>query len=149
MKQRFGAALARLDDPWSTPLASERSRLVEAAFKSRVVAEKRAFQHPTRRLDRRKNLSGAARKVLKDYLRNNVEKPYPCDAAKKRLATAAGIEIEQVSNWFVNARVRYLPRLRQELNMQPLRKKQRKQKKPRKKKSKASPITITTATIRA
>lgn len=62
----------------------------------------------TKRFQRRKNLSNASRQVLLNWLQKHVEHPHPTEEEKTVLAKRANVSVEQVSNWFVNARVRYL-----------------------------------------
>ncbi len=50
-------------------------------------------------------------------LRNNLENPYPKESEKRELASQAGIEVAQVSTWFINARVRELKRLKKEASL--------------------------------
>jgi hypothetical protein len=44
--------------------------------------------------------------VLKNWLTEHFQDPYPSHAEKLRLATEAGISFKQVQNWFTNARGR-------------------------------------------
>eukprot|EP00803_Ostreobium_quekettii_P001556 evm.model.scf_55.4 EVM.evm.TU.scf_55.4 scf_55:100049-105805(+) len=44
--------------------------------------------------------------VLKEWLFQRFDKPYPTDQDKKLLAAVTGMTKTQVSNWFINARVR-------------------------------------------
>jgi len=45
--------------------------------------------------------------VLRKWLYDNVLKPYPDEQQKEELAEKCGMTTKQVSNWFINARVRY------------------------------------------
>ena len=60
---------------------------------------------------RRANLSAHAKGVLMAWLRANKENPRPDPETKVRLAAEADISIDRLSNWFINARVRILPRI--------------------------------------
>eukprot|EP00287_Rhodomonas_sp_CCMP768_P018444 CAMPEP_0202814878 /NCGR_PEP_ID=MMETSP1389-20130828/5903_1 /ASSEMBLY_ACC=CAM_ASM_000865 /TAXON_ID=302021 /ORGANISM="Rhodomonas sp., Strain CCMP768" /LENGTH=309 /DNA_ID=CAMNT_0049486743 /DNA_START=30 /DNA_END=959 /DNA_ORIENTATION=+ len=55
---------------------------------------------------RRENLPTDSVNVLRNWMMENVKRPYPTDQDKADLAKAAGITTHQVSNWFVNARKR-------------------------------------------
>jgi len=55
---------------------------------------------------RRENLPPFAVQVLKEWMMENVKRPYPTDHDKSELASRALISPQQVSNWFVNARKR-------------------------------------------
>eukprot|EP00960_Hanusia_phi_P033542 750501-Hanusia_phi.AAC.4 len=61
-------------------------------------------QRPEKR--RRENLPSQSVSVLKEWMRNNIKRPYPTDQDKVELAALANITTQQVSNWFVNARKR-------------------------------------------
>ena len=61
---------------------------------------------------RRKNLPSSARDVLMDWLRTNLEHPYPSTSQKMDLASRAGISVEQCTNWYINARVRLVKKMR-------------------------------------
>ena len=100
-----------------------------SSFKQRVVKEIKStsskskngsFQ--THRFERRRNLSSMSRNILHSWLVINKHNPYPSDQQKKDLAEQAEVSVEQVGTWFVNARVRTLPKL---LGHQPMKKKQR------------------------
>ncbi|EKX42373.1 hypothetical protein GUITHDRAFT_46005, partial [Guillardia theta CCMP2712] len=52
------------------------------------------------------NLPSQSVSVLKEWMRNNIKRPYPTDQDKVELAALANITTQQVSNWFVNARKR-------------------------------------------
>lgn len=59
---------------------------------------------------RRRNLSKHARAVLQEWLYAHLDNPYPSESTKEHLAARAGLRKEQVTNWFINARARSLPR---------------------------------------
>ncbi|GKC80102.1 BEL1-like homeodomain protein 8, partial [Tanacetum coccineum] len=61
-------------------------------------------QHPVWRPQR--GLPERAVSVLKAWLFDHFLHPYPSDADKHMLATQTGLTRNQVSNWFINARVR-------------------------------------------
>ena len=63
------------------------------------------------RFERRKNLSKDARNIFHSWLKEHTTHPYPSDVEKKDLAQRAETSVEQVGTWFVNARVRTLPKL--------------------------------------
>ena len=60
---------------------------------------------------RRSNLSARTKGVLLAWLTENADRPHPNAETKKRLSAESGISVERLSNWFVNARVRILPRI--------------------------------------
>ena len=74
------------------------------------ASERRMKRWNTKRFQKRKNLPQQSRLILKAWIDDHIDAPHPTDSEKKALAEAARITIEQVSNWFVNARVRYVPK---------------------------------------
>lgn len=57
---------------------------------------------------RRGNLPKSVTSVLKSWLVHNAIHPYPSEAEKMRLAEATQLSMNQISNWFINARRRIL-----------------------------------------
>lgn len=55
---------------------------------------------------RRRNLRPRATKVLTEWFDTHQQNPYPTDHDKQLLAMQAGVEVEQVTNWFSNKRNR-------------------------------------------
>lgn len=47
-----------------------------------------------------------SQQVMRDWLMDHFLHPYPTDEDKKELAKQTGLKRSQVSNWFINARVR-------------------------------------------
>jgi hypothetical protein len=65
---------------------------------------------PTTLKKKRLNLPESSRGILREWLQDNEAHPYPSTVEKTILAQKAGITVEQVANWFTNARVRILRR---------------------------------------
>ncbi|KAI8343235.1 hypothetical protein BC941DRAFT_410781 [Chlamydoabsidia padenii] len=64
---------------------------------------------------RRGNLPKAVTAILRDWLSDHKKHPYPTEDEKDYLATRTGLTLNQISNWFINARRRILqPMLEQE-----------------------------------
>ncbi|KAF9982855.1 hypothetical protein BGZ65_002432 [Modicella reniformis] len=57
---------------------------------------------------RRGNLPKSVTSVLKSWLVQNAIHPYPSESEKMRLAEATQLSMNQISNWFINARRRIL-----------------------------------------
>ncbi|KAJ3395573.1 hypothetical protein HDU80_010287 [Chytriomyces hyalinus] len=55
---------------------------------------------------KRLNYSAEVRSILLLWLGQNREYPYPSDAVKNDLAVKTGLTLQQVNNWFINARRR-------------------------------------------
>ncbi|CAO3649477.1 unnamed protein product [Cunninghamella echinulata] len=64
---------------------------------------------------RRGNLPKAVTLILKEWLSEHKKHPYPTEEEKDALAKQTGLTLNQISNWFINARRRILqPMLEQE-----------------------------------
>lgn len=61
---------------------------------------------------RGQKLNGDATKILRIWLTEHVDNPYPDEDEKDELALQTGLRIEQINNWFINARRRLLKRLK-------------------------------------
>lgn len=57
---------------------------------------------------RRGNLPKTTTTLLRNWLYDHANHPYPSEDEKNRLATQTGLTINQISNWFINARRRIL-----------------------------------------
>jgi len=60
---------------------------------------------------RRGNLPKAVTALLKDWLAKHKKHPYPTEEEKLLLAKETKLSLQQISNWFINARRRHLPHL--------------------------------------
>ncbi|CAG8799449.1 7681_t:CDS:2, partial [Racocetra persica] len=58
---------------------------------------------------RRGNLPKATTALLKDWLAKHKKHPYPTEEEKQGLAKETMLNLQQISNWFINARRRHLP----------------------------------------
>uniref|UniRef100_A0A1D1ZGV7 Homeobox protein AKR n=1 Tax=Anthurium amnicola TaxID=1678845 RepID=A0A1D1ZGV7_9ARAE len=75
--------------------------------------------HPQDQLDslamkpkrRRGNLPKATTALLKEWLAQHKKHPYPTEEEKLHLAKETKLSLQQISNWFINARRRHLPHL--------------------------------------
>ncbi|KAI8147467.1 homeobox KN domain-containing protein, partial [Fennellomyces sp. T-0311] len=64
-------------------------------------------QQPLRK--RRGNLPKTVTAVLKQWLIDHCQHPYPTEEEKIALRNKTGLTLNQISNWFINARRRILP----------------------------------------
>lgn len=60
---------------------------------------------------RRGNLPKAVTALLKDWLAKHKKHPYPTEEEKLLLSKETKLSLQQISNWFINARRRHLPHL--------------------------------------
>lgn len=60
---------------------------------------------------RRGNLPRQVTEILRQWLNAHIEHPYPTDEEKQELIKQTGLTLNQLSNWFINARRRRLPGL--------------------------------------
>lgn len=65
---------------------------------------------------KRTNYPKSITRVLKSWLSKNLDHPYPDEVEKKYLILKTGLGNTQISNWFINARRRILPKLFQKQN---------------------------------
>jgi hypothetical protein len=64
---------------------------------------------------RRGNLPKAVTAILRDWLSKHKKHPYPTEEEKAALAAETNLNLNQISNWFINARRRILqPMLEEE-----------------------------------
>lgn len=68
---------------------------------------------PTKTKQKRTNYPKQISKLLKSWLRENINNPYPTEKEKQFLCDRTGLDHTQINNWFINARRRILPTLRQ------------------------------------
>ncbi|KAF8455317.1 Homeodomain-like protein [Terfezia claveryi] len=61
---------------------------------------------------RRGNLPKHVTDTLRNWLTNHVAHPYPTEEEKQQLCQITGLNMNQISNWFINARRRKLPQQR-------------------------------------
>lgn len=55
---------------------------------------------------KRKNLPKEATSILMNWLKKNVDNPYPSEIEKENLRLQTNLTIGQINNWFTNARSR-------------------------------------------
>lgn len=58
---------------------------------------------------RRGNLPKHVTDMLRNWLNTHISHPYPTEEEKQQLCQVTGLTMNQISNWFINARRRRLP----------------------------------------
>ncbi|KAJ5928664.1 hypothetical protein N7466_007620 [Penicillium verhagenii] len=64
---------------------------------------------------RRGNLPKPVTDILRAWFHEHLDHPYPSEEDKQMFMTRTGLSISQISNWFINARRRQLPALRNQI----------------------------------
>ncbi|KAJ5669395.1 hypothetical protein N7462_010465 [Penicillium macrosclerotiorum] len=64
---------------------------------------------------RRGNLPKPVTDILRAWFHEHLDHPYPTEEDKQMFMTRTGLSISQISNWFINARRRHLPALRNQM----------------------------------
>ncbi|CAG8547002.1 7435_t:CDS:2 [Paraglomus brasilianum] len=78
-------------------------------YRPESTCEAAAVPRPTKR--RRGNLPKTTTALLKSWLAKHKKHPYPTEEEKLALAKETKLNLQQISNWFINARRRHLPHL--------------------------------------
>ena len=73
------------------------------------------YSGPRNVKQKRTNYPKKVSKTLKDWLSTNVLNPYPSETEKAVLCERTGLDQTQINNWFINARRRILPLLKQQI----------------------------------
>ncbi|KAI9260131.1 homeobox KN domain-containing protein [Sporodiniella umbellata] len=60
---------------------------------------------------RRGNLPKTITAILREWLIEHCHNPYPTESEKNELRLKTGLTLNQISNWFINARRRLLPQI--------------------------------------
>ncbi|KAL2007720.1 hypothetical protein VTN00DRAFT_7702 [Thermoascus crustaceus] len=64
---------------------------------------------------RRGNLPKPVTDILRQWFHEHLDHPYPSEEDKQIFMSRTGLSISQISNWFINARRRQLPALRNQI----------------------------------
>lgn len=59
--------------------------------------------------NKRANYPKKVSRILKNWLKENMNNPYPSESEKIMLMEFTGLDATQINNWFINARRRILP----------------------------------------
>lgn len=108
VETRFDALKRRLE--WPRSLGREGIASNARAGVREMFARARLHRDKTRQVRRAKNrkLSGNdAQRALRMWILDHFDDPFPTLAEKKQLAKKLGLKVAAVSNFFINARVRF------------------------------------------
>ncbi|KAF5729626.1 hypothetical protein HS088_TW21G01793 [Tripterygium wilfordii] len=111
---QFTAKITTLDDCAATNYWTATQHGLENPNSNPTLTQLTCFQHPVWRAQR--GLPDHAVSVLKTWLYEHFLHPYPTDSEKQLLAQQTGLSRTQVSNWFINARVRLWKPMVQEMH---------------------------------
>lgn len=82
---------------------------VSSTSSSSSMASNASDQQSPQGKKRRGNLPRQVTDILRSWLNAHVQHPYPTDEEKAELMKQTGLTLNQISNWFINARRRRLP----------------------------------------
>ncbi|CAL5053351.1 unnamed protein product [Urochloa decumbens] len=101
------AAASQRGEPSPLPLSlADRERSWESAFIQKHWALRQLRRGDQQSWRPQRGLPEKSVAVLKAWMFENFLRPYPKDNEKEMLAARSGLSRSQVSNWFINARVR-------------------------------------------
>ena len=96
-------------EPQTSILTSSQSSASSQSIHSVQSRPSRTYMRS--RTGRRQNYPPWVHSILKTWLIQNLEDPYPTDDIKDKLSSDTKLTIAQINNWFINARRRLLPGL--------------------------------------
>ncbi|AFN83952.1 TALE/PBX transcription factor [Encephalitozoon romaleae SJ-2008] len=87
--------------------------IISEPIRTGLVEATKYIQHETERKcskpKTRANFPMDTSQLLRSWLKENMDNPYPSDAEKAYLCQKTGLGPAQINNWFINARRRILP----------------------------------------
>ncbi|KAI9264827.1 homeobox KN domain-containing protein [Sporodiniella umbellata] len=114
-KNQVSAMLKTNGEFWSHLIINNNSHQPSGGIKRARPSDEEDPKHTpatkTNHKKKRGNLPKEVTAVLKGWLQEHSSHPYPSEEEKKRLIETTRLSINQISNWFINARRRLLPTL--------------------------------------
>ncbi|KAF1801981.1 homeobox KN domain-containing protein, partial [Mucor lusitanicus] len=118
-KHKVGLMLQTNGRAWYDIIRSSRSRYKTPKPSSYTTKKRHYYQADSSSAasntmiarKRRGNLPKAVTAVLKQWLVDHCRNPYPTEVEKTGLKDKTGLTLNQISNWFINARRRLLPQI--------------------------------------
>ncbi|KAL7923519.1 hypothetical protein ACQKWADRAFT_51897 [Trichoderma austrokoningii] len=98
--------------PFSSSVFSTPQYQDAAHFENMGSAAARAESRPRRR---RGNLPKETTEKLRNWFYSHLAHPYPTEDEKQDLMRRTGLQMNQISNWFINARRRILPLIKKKI----------------------------------
>ncbi|KCZ76208.1 hypothetical protein H311_02800 [Anncaliia algerae PRA109] len=113
--------IIRIIDCESSRFNSNITKVLEDLKQSFKNIQRMSTQDGSASLDgsmkaKRTNYPKQTSHILKKWLQENAKDPYPSDTEKAILREKTGLDATQLNNWFINARRRILPFLRENNN---------------------------------
>ncbi|KAG1437500.1 hypothetical protein G6F56_013073 [Rhizopus delemar] len=95
---------------WSEYIASTKEKEEEEETESTDESSSTSSLESVKK-KRRGNLPKTITAILREWLIEHCHNPYPTEAEKNQLRLKTGLTLNQISNWFINARRRLLPQI--------------------------------------
>ncbi|KAJ5772915.1 Homeodomain [Penicillium paradoxum] len=113
-EQHFAAPMMHPQSPYGHPVYEEQmSPPMMAHGQANFGIMGDPIDPKTKR--RRGNLPKPVTDILRAWFHEHLDHPYPSEEDKQMFMTRTGLSISQISNWFINARRRQLPALRNQM----------------------------------
>ncbi|KAJ5093301.1 hypothetical protein N7456_009162 [Penicillium angulare] len=117
--EQYGAPIMHAQPPYGHPMAypGEQEQLSPPMMGHPQQANFGIMGDPVdpKSKRRRGNLPKPVTDILRAWFHEHLDHPYPSEEDKQMFMTRTGLSISQISNWFINARRRQLPALRNQM----------------------------------
>lgn len=106
VREGIGSQIILISQPPSSEHLREKERIFESSFIQKQWALQQLRRTEQQSWRPQRGLPEKSVSVLRSWMFKNFLHPYPKDNEKHLLAVQSGLSRSQVSNWFINARVR-------------------------------------------